>query len=102
VLTVKTDKGGLFWTIQNEQILLWSETGYRFVKRQSQSDPNVWVALGERTRPVPLLRPIDHMYFGASRARSCLTPPVPDLARTRPALLRSRPHFFISAARAGS
>ncbi|MGA7184307.1 MAG: transglutaminase, partial [Pseudolabrys sp.] len=22
-------------------------TGYRFVKRQSQSDPNVWVALGE-------------------------------------------------------
>ncbi len=30
-----------------------SDTGYRFVKRQSQSDPNVWVALGE-PRPVPL------------------------------------------------
>jgi predicted transglutaminase-like cysteine proteinase len=47
VLTVKTDKGELVLDNQNEQILLWSETGYRFVKRQSQSDPNVWVALGE-------------------------------------------------------
>jgi Bacterial transglutaminase-like cysteine proteinase BTLCP len=25
----------------------WTETGYRFVKRQSQSDPNVWVALSD-------------------------------------------------------
>ena len=25
----------------------WSDTGYRFVKRQSQSDPNVWVSLGD-------------------------------------------------------
>ncbi len=47
VLTVKTDKGELILDNQNEQILLWSETGYRFVKRQSQSDPNVWVGLGE-------------------------------------------------------
>jgi Bacterial transglutaminase-like cysteine proteinase BTLCP len=28
-------------------LLPWTETGYRFVKRQSQSDPNVWVALGD-------------------------------------------------------
>ena len=33
VLTVKTDKGELVLDNQNEQILLWSETGYRFVKR---------------------------------------------------------------------
>jgi predicted transglutaminase-like cysteine proteinase len=32
---------------QAENIVLWSETGYRFVKRQSQSDPNVWVSLGD-------------------------------------------------------
>ena len=52
VLTVKTDKGEVILDNQNEDILLWSETGYRFVKRQSQSDPNVWVALGEpRTAP---------------------------------------------------
>ena len=47
VLTVKTDKGEFILDNQNDQILLWSDTGYRFVKRQSQSDPNVWVALGE-------------------------------------------------------
>jgi predicted transglutaminase-like cysteine proteinase len=47
VLTVKTDKGEFILDNQNEEILLWSETSYRFVKRQSQNDPNVWVALGD-------------------------------------------------------
>jgi predicted transglutaminase-like cysteine proteinase len=47
VLTVKTDKGEFILDNQNEEILLWSETGYRFVKRQSQYDPNVWLSLGE-------------------------------------------------------
>jgi predicted transglutaminase-like cysteine proteinase len=47
VLTVKTDRGDFILDNQNEEILLWSETGYRFVKRQSQSDPNAWVALGD-------------------------------------------------------
>jgi len=47
VLTVKTDKGEFILDNQNEEILLWSETGYRFVKRQSQSDPNTWVSLGD-------------------------------------------------------
>ena len=47
VLTVKTDKGEFVLDNQNETILHWSETGYRFVKRQSQTDPNLWVALGD-------------------------------------------------------
>jgi len=47
VLTVKTDKGEFILDNQNEEILLWSDTGYQFVKRQSQTDPNVWVALGD-------------------------------------------------------
>ena len=47
VLTVKTDKGEFILDNQNPDILLWSDTGYRFVKRQSQSDPNVWLALGD-------------------------------------------------------
>jgi predicted transglutaminase-like cysteine proteinase len=47
VLTVKTDRGEFILDNQDEDIRLWSETGYRFVKRQSQSDPNVWVALGD-------------------------------------------------------
>ena len=53
VLTVKTDKGEFVLDNQNEEVLLWSETSYRFVKRQSQSDPNVWVALGDN-RPAVL------------------------------------------------
>jgi predicted transglutaminase-like cysteine proteinase len=47
VLTVKTDKGEFILDNQNEDIVLWSDTGYRFVKRQSQSDQNAWVLLGE-------------------------------------------------------
>jgi predicted transglutaminase-like cysteine proteinase len=50
VLTVKTDKGEFVLDNQNENVLAWTETGYRFVKRQSQSDPNVWVSLGD-SRP---------------------------------------------------
>ena len=50
VLTVRTDHGEFVLDNQNEEILLWSKTGYRFVKRQSQSDPNVWLTLGD-TRP---------------------------------------------------
>ena len=47
VLSVKTDKGEFILHNQNPEILLWSETGYRFVKRQSQSDPNPWIGLGD-------------------------------------------------------
>lgn len=47
VLTVATDKGEFILDNERDDILLWSDTGYRFVKRQSQSDPNVWVSLGE-------------------------------------------------------
>jgi predicted transglutaminase-like cysteine proteinase len=47
VLTVKTDKGEYILDNQEEQILLWSETSYRFVKRQSQTDQNAWVSLGD-------------------------------------------------------
>jgi predicted transglutaminase-like cysteine proteinase len=47
ILTVKTDRGEFILDNQTSDIVLWSATGYRFVKRQSQSDPNVWVSLGE-------------------------------------------------------
>ncbi len=46
VLTVKTDKGEFILDNERNDILLWSDTGYRFVKRQSQWNPNVWVSLG--------------------------------------------------------
>jgi len=53
VLTVKSDKGEFILDNQNENVVGWTETGYRFVKRQSQGDPNVWVSLGD-PRPAAL------------------------------------------------
>jgi predicted transglutaminase-like cysteine proteinase len=51
VLTVKTNRGEFILDNQEMQILAWYKTGYRFVKRQSQSDPNLWVSLGEPRGP---------------------------------------------------
>ena len=47
VLTVKTNRGEFALDNQENKILAWSKTGYRCIKRQSQSDPNVWVSLGD-------------------------------------------------------
>ena len=51
VLTVKTNHGEFILDNQEAQILPWSKTGYRFVKRQSPTDPNTWLALGEPHAP---------------------------------------------------
>jgi predicted transglutaminase-like cysteine proteinase len=47
VLTVRTDRGEFILDNQVEEVLPWADTGYRYVKRQSQTDPNLWVALGD-------------------------------------------------------
>ena len=52
VLTVTTDKGDYVLDNQNEHILLWWKTGYRFVKLQSRSDPNVWVWVSNPGRSI--------------------------------------------------
>ena len=52
VLTVTTDKGDYILDNENKNILLWSETRYQFVKRQSQVDPNVWVSLSNQQRTI--------------------------------------------------
>jgi predicted transglutaminase-like cysteine proteinase len=62
VLTVKTDRGEYILDNQAEEILPWSKTGYRFVKRQSQYDPNVWVSPGD-----PRLAPPPRRYGRADR-----------------------------------
>ena len=51
VLTVVTDRGDLILDNQATEIVRWRETGYRFVKRQSQADPGLWVSLGETRSP---------------------------------------------------
>jgi predicted transglutaminase-like cysteine proteinase len=47
VLTARTHKGEFILDNPEEKVLPWTETGYRFVKRQSQSDPNTWVVLSD-------------------------------------------------------
>ena len=47
VLTVSTDKGDFILDNQDPTVKIWSDTPYRYVKRQSQADPNVWVSLGD-------------------------------------------------------
>ena len=96
VLTVKTDKGEYILDNQTDDIVLWSDTGYRFVKRQSQSDPNVWVALGE-PRPVPPPQP----HADCERTQELRepghvpTPPRPQTGFARGRLSpKSRPHLF--------
>ena len=49
VLTIKTNRGEFALDNLKDSIKPWNQTGYRFVKRQSQTDPNVWVQLGEPT-----------------------------------------------------
>jgi predicted transglutaminase-like cysteine proteinase len=51
ILTVKTNRGEFILDNLTDAIHPWNATGYRFLKRQSQEDPNVWVAVGD---PLPL------------------------------------------------
>jgi predicted transglutaminase-like cysteine proteinase len=47
VLTIRSDHGDFVLDNLRNVILPWAATGYRFVKRQSQTNPNIWTALGE-------------------------------------------------------
>lgn len=53
VLTVRTDRGELILDNQTPEILFWYETNYRYLTRQSATDPNVWVSFNpDQPRPV--------------------------------------------------
>ncbi len=47
VLTVNTDAGDYVLDNRRDDILLWNETNYRFLKRQTQRDPKQWVSLDD-------------------------------------------------------
>lgn len=51
VLTVRTNEGDVVLDNVNDQIITWHNTGYRFVKRQSQWNPTQWVSLGTSINP---------------------------------------------------
>jgi len=52
VLTVVTDRGEFILDNLTDNIVLWSQTPYRYYKRQSQSDPNVWLWLDKGHRDI--------------------------------------------------
>lgn len=45
VLMVRTDRGDLILDNQSGRVLVWNDTPYEFVKRQSQTDAGKWVGL---------------------------------------------------------
>lgn len=47
VLTVRTDKGDVILDNQLEVVLPWYSTPYRFVKRQSASQPSKWASISD-------------------------------------------------------
>ncbi len=52
VLTVPTDKGDYILDNRRAEILRWDETGYVFLKRQSQNAAKEWVSLQKSTTPL--------------------------------------------------
>ena len=46
ILTVKSDHGDFVLDNLSDEIRAWDATGYTFLKRQAQDDPNVWLAIG--------------------------------------------------------
>jgi predicted transglutaminase-like cysteine proteinase len=45
ILTVRTDRGEFVLDNLAEEIRPWDVTGYEYIKRQSQEDPNVWLSI---------------------------------------------------------
>ncbi len=45
ILTIRSNKGDFVLDNLNGEIRPWTATGYRFLERQSQEDPNVWVTV---------------------------------------------------------
>ena len=52
ILMVRTDHGDFMLDNLNDEVKGWRQTGYHFMKRQSQADPNVWVSLIDNGVPV--------------------------------------------------
>ena len=47
VLMVRTDRGDLVLDNQDGRVLVWSDTPYEFIKRQSQNNAGKWVGLAD-------------------------------------------------------
>jgi predicted transglutaminase-like cysteine proteinase len=56
ILTVKSSRGDFILDNMRQDIRLWDTTGYYFYKRQSQQNPNTWVAIVDQSPRVSSLR----------------------------------------------
>ena len=54
VLTVRTDRGDIALDNRRDDIRTWDKTGYTYIKRQAQTNPNQWVSLTNRGISVAL------------------------------------------------
>jgi predicted transglutaminase-like cysteine proteinase len=52
VLTVRTDRGDFVLDNLEPRILLWNQTDYRFLKRQSEFDSGQWVSVSDGRAPI--------------------------------------------------
>ena len=98
VLTVKTDKGEYILDNQNENVVAWTETGYRFVKRQSQSDPTYGSRSVTTAPRSPLPAPATADETGTQETRDPVTSPplpVPDRIARGQLSPKSWPQLFV-------
>ncbi len=54
VLTVRTDRGDIALDNRRDDIRTWDKTGYTYIKRQAQNNPNQWLLLTNRGISVAL------------------------------------------------
>jgi predicted transglutaminase-like cysteine proteinase len=47
ILTVTTNRGDFILDNLTDEVRPWETTGYRFLKRQSQEDPNIWLSISQ-------------------------------------------------------
>jgi len=52
ILTVRTDQGDFVLDNLNDEVKLWSSTGYRFLKRQAAGHTGRWVSLRDDEAPL--------------------------------------------------
>jgi len=45
VLTIRTDRGDIVLDNLSDKVLLWNQTGYRYMKRQSSENTGRWVSI---------------------------------------------------------
>ena len=48
VTLVRSDGGDFILDNRRRAVLRWSETGYEYLKRQSQKNPRIWVSMSTR------------------------------------------------------